>query len=135
MQVGLSKWVLQVWVYGSSFEAVVVCIATPDKEALMKWAADTSLEGSFEDICKRPEQVKTMIMEDITANGKACKLRSFELPKDVHFETEVNDLGQGFTVVNDCLTPTMKLRRPQLQKRYQKAIDAMYTSLKEQGKA
>jgi len=132
--VGLSKWVLQVWVYGSSFEAVVVCIATPDKEALMKWAADTSLEGSFEDICKRPE-VKTMIMEDITANGKACKLRSFELPKDVHFETEVNDLGQGFTVVNDCLTPTMKLRRPQLQKRYQKAIDAMYTSLKEQGKA
>ena len=34
---------------------------------------------------------------------------------------QVNDLGQGFTIVNDCLTPTMKLRRPQLQKRYQKA--------------
>ena len=34
---------------------------------------------------------------------------------------QVNELGQGFTVINDCLTPTMKLRRPQLQKRYQKA--------------
>ena len=132
--VGLSKWVLQVWVYGNSYENVVVCVVTPDKEAVMGWAKENGLEGSFAEVCARPE-VKQMISEDMTACGKASKLRGFEFPKDVHFETATNELGQGFTVDNDCLTPTMKLRRPQLQKRYQKHIDAMYAALKAAGKA
>jgi len=33
---------------------------------------------------------------------------------------QVNDLGQGFTIDEDLLTPTLKLRRPQLQLKYQK---------------
>ena len=57
-------------------------------------------------------------------------MRGFEIPKDVHFETEVNKLGQGFTVDNECLTPTFKPRRPQLTKRYQKALDDMYAKMK-----
>lgn len=34
-----------------------------------------------------------------------------------------------FSVENDLLTPTFKLKRPQLQKRYQADIDAMYAAL------
>ena len=30
---------------------------------------------------------------------------------------------------NDCLTPTFKLKRPQLLKKYQSEVDAMYVSL------
>ena len=33
---------------------------------------------------------------------------------------------QGFTVANDCLTPSFKLRRPQLLRKYSDKIDAMY---------
>lgn len=33
---------------------------------------------------------------------------------------------ESFSVDNDTMTPTFKLRRPQLQKRFQKQIDEMY---------
>jgi len=42
---------------------------------------------------------------------------------------QVNDLGQGFTIDEDLLTPTLKLRRPQLQLKYQKVIDALYKEI------
>jgi len=35
----------------------------------------------------------------------------------------------GFNVKNDCLTPTFKLKRPQLLARYQAGIDALYKAL------
>ncbi len=35
-----------------------------------------------------------------------------------------------FSVDNELLTPTFKLKRPQLQKKYQPEIDAMYAALK-----
>ena len=38
---------------------------------------------------------------------------------------------QGFTIENDCLTPTFKLKRPQLQKRYQAQINTMYQAIGE----
>jgi len=52
------------------------------------------------------------------------------MPKDIWLEGQVNALGQGFNIDNDCLTPTLKMRRPQLQKRYQSQIDAMYAGIK-----
>ena len=63
------------------------------------------------------------------AAGKAAKLKTFELPKAVHLEGKINELNQGFSIENDCLTPTFKLKRPQLLKRYQTEIDAMYITL------
>ena len=47
----------------------------------------------------------------------------------VVLEPEINDLNQGFSIDNDCLTPTFKLKRPQLLRRYQTQIDEMYISL------
>lgn len=39
------------------------------------------------------DDVKKMILDDMLASGKAQKLRSFELPKDITFETEVCGCG------------------------------------------
>mmetsp|Transcript_33854 Transcript_33854/g.80255 ORF Transcript_33854/g.80255 Transcript_33854/m.80255 type:complete len:794 (-) Transcript_33854:484-2865(-) len=128
--IGASKYAGQVWVYGNSFENYVVAIVVPDQDVMKKWAKDNGKAGvSMQELVKDPE-VKKMIMADLIATGKAAKLRGFELPKEIDFETTVNDLGQGFTVDQDTLTPTMKLRRPQLQRMYQKQIDVMYVKIK-----
>lgn len=59
------------------------------------------------------------------ATGKADKLKGFELVKGVHLEPAL------FSIEEDLLTPTFKFKRPQLQKKYQAVIDAMYVALKE----
>lgn len=58
-------------------------------------------------------------------HAKADKLKGFEVVKAVLLEPAL------FSIEDDLLTPTFKFKRPQLQKKYQKAIDAMYVALKE----
>ena len=66
------------------------------------------------------------MLSEVTAEATEARLRPFEVPKAVHVEGRVNALGQGFTVENDTMTPTFKLQRPQLLKRYAAQVDAMY---------
>ena len=129
--VGVSKWVGQVFVYGNSFETCVVAVVVPDMEVLSKWVKSNKGDKVSVAEAVKMEDVRKMILDDMIASGKQQKLRGFELPKDVTFETEVNELGQGFTVENELLTPSMKLKRPQLTKRYQKEFDAMYKKINE----
>jgi hypothetical protein len=37
---GKNEFVEQIWVYGSSFEAVLVAVVVPNKAPLMQWAKD-----------------------------------------------------------------------------------------------
>ena len=67
-----------------------------------------------------------MFLKEIQQLAKNEQVAGFKVPKDVIIENEVNDLNQGFSTENDCLTPTFKLRRPQLLQRYKDQIDAIY---------
>jgi long-chain acyl-CoA synthetase len=49
-----------------------------------------------------------------------AQIPGYEIIKAIHLEPE------PFTVDNDLLTPTLKLKRPQLLKRYGDVIDQMY---------
>lgn len=51
-----------------------------------------------------------------------AKLNSFEIVRNVHLETS------PFTAENGLLTPTFKLKRHELKKKYQPNIDEMYRS-------
>ena len=121
------KYVGQVFVYGASVETCCVAVVVPDRDMVM--GLPQAAGKSLAQVVALPE-VKRLILDDMTATAKTNGMRGFEIPKDVHFETEVNKLGQGFTVDNECLTPTFKPRRPQLTKRYQKALDDMYAKMK-----
>ena len=77
--------------------------------------------GKFEsrpcrELAKKPE-AKKFILDRMIEEGKAAKLKTFELPQAVHLEGTINELNQGFSIDNDCLTPTFKLKRPQLLKK------------------
>lgn len=53
-------------------------------------------------------------------------LQGFEQVRAIFIESPDN----MFSVENELLTPTFKLKRAPLQKRYQAEIDAMYAALK-----
>ena len=56
------------------------------------------------------------IAEDLARVGKECKLHGFEKVKDFYLSPEV------FSVENNILTPTFKLKRNDAKKAYQKKV-------------
>eukprot|EP00047_Mylnosiga_fluctuans_P017984 m.66010 g.66010 ORF g.66010 m.66010 type:complete len:695 (-) comp7368_c1_seq2:51-2135(-) len=125
---GKSKYISQIWVYGNSFQVCLVAVIVPNKDVIMEWAAANGVQGDFAAVCASPATAK-FLQDDITTLAKAAKLASFKVPKAVHVEADVNHLNQGFTVENDTLTPTFKLRRPQLLRRYQSQVDQLYAAI------
>jgi len=129
--VAKSKFVMQCWVYGNSFENSLVAVIVPDKDAVMglckrRGVAAADLSAACQDL-----SVQASILTDVRECCVAAGLRGYEHPKALYLETcDLTDLGQGFTVQNDCLTPSMKLRRPQLLRRYSTQVDAMYAQLR-----
>ena len=69
--------VAQAYVYGDSLKACLVGIVVPDEEVLMPWAKKKGVSGSFADLCKL-EDVKAMILSEMTQLGKDSGLYSFE---------------------------------------------------------
>ena len=65
------------------------------------------------------------MLDQLKVQAKADKLKGFEVVKKLLLDPE------PFSVENELLTPTFKYKRPQLQKKYQAEIDAMYKALNE----
>ncbi|CAI7781178.1 unnamed protein product [Closterium sp. NIES-54] len=148
-----------VWVYGNSFEAVLVAVVVPNQPALEAWAKGAGVEGDCAAHCNSPfEAVLVAVVVpnqpaleawakgagvegDYAALCQTPEAKSFILEKLV--ETGKKGQLKGFEMVKgvhldsvpfdadrDLLTPTFKKKRPQLLKYYQEPIDAMYAKLK-----
>ncbi|NXL72111.1 ACSL5 ligase, partial [Leptocoma aspasia] len=116
--------VAQVFVHGESLRSFLIGIVVPDAEMLPEFAAKLGLKGSFEELCKNPA-VKKAILDDMIRLGREAGLKSFEQVKDLYIHTEL------FSVENGLLTPTLKAKRGDLVKFFQKEIEALYSSTQE----
>lgn len=114
----------QVWVYGDSFRASLVAVVVPVEKTVKDWAKGQGIEGDFATVCK-DEKVKKYVMDSLNATGKAEGLKGFEMIKALLLETKL------FSVEDDLMTPTFKLKRPQLRTKYQPDIDVMYAGIKD----
>ncbi|KAK0706860.1 hypothetical protein B0T26DRAFT_680480 [Lasiosphaeria miniovina] len=84
-------------------------IAAEDHAALKVAANDSRVKTNF-----------LKLLEDI---GKSHKFNSFEKVKNVYFDIE------PFSMENELLTPTLKLKRPQTAKAFKNEIARMYEEL------
>ena len=117
-------FVEQIWVYGNSFESCLVAVVVPNEAKLMDWASKVKgIDGDFASICAKTE-TKEMMLSELTSTGRLAKLKGFEIIKALHVD------AVEFSVDNDLITPTFKLKRPQLLKYYKDTVDALYTELR-----
>lgn len=122
---GKAKLVGQIYVYGNSLQSTLVAVVVPDLPAADAWGTRHRLM-SLESIVSAPAFKKDVI-EQLEELRVEAKFKKYEKIVDVIFEiTGLNDLGQGFHVDNDLMTPSFKLRRPQLRDRYKDALDKLY---------
>lgn len=116
-QMKLSGFISQAMLYGDN-RTHNIAVIVPDLETAEKWAkqngvADTSPQA----LVKNADLIKK-IQEEIVAFGKDFK--SYERPQRVLLVTE------EFTPENDMLTPSLKLKRRNVIKNYEKEIEALY---------
>lgn len=112
------------FVYGDSLQSTVVGIIVPDKSALVKWASKQPelANKEYSDLIADPA-VKKHMLQSITSFGKVNDLKGFENIKAIHIEEH------EFSVDNDMLTPTFKLKRDIAKKHYRTQIDQMYAEI------
>ena len=117
----LSPYIAQSMVYGDSLKSCTVAIVIPDEAEIQKWQQDkgfSSVGAVLEDAA-----FKKAIQDDMARLASENKLSSLEKPKDIHLSAD------AFTIENDQLTPTFKLKRNNAKKAYQEQLDAMYAAL------
>ncbi|GFP85440.1 long chain acyl-coa synthetase 2 [Phtheirospermum japonicum] len=106
-----------VWVYGDSFESFLVAVVVPEKKALENWAANYQEKGDFQSLCSNAK-AKKYILDELNNTAKRHNLRGFEMLRAVHLEPVPFDIDR------DLITPTFKLKRPQLYKYYKSRVQA-----------
>ncbi|KAL5484653.1 hypothetical protein EMCRGX_G021184 [Ephydatia muelleri] len=110
------KFVAQVLIYGDSLKSCCIGVVAPNEEHLATWAKENGRNESFRELCA-DHGVKEMILKEMTEFGKKNGLSSLEQMKGIVLFPE------GFTVENELLTPTFKMKRPELKKRFMEDID------------
>ncbi|KDO34836.1 hypothetical protein SPRG_00897 [Saprolegnia parasitica CBS 223.65] len=114
-----SVYVNQPFVYGDSLHSVLVGIVVPEEAELKTLAASLGVAGSFEELCANAKVVDA-VQKDIVAVSKKGGLYGFETVRALSLHPE------PFTVENDLMTPTFKLKRNEVKKAFLKEIDALY---------
>lgn len=111
-----SPLVSQVVLFGDR-RPYLVCLVTLDEAALREWAAKENLAGEHAELVRRPE-VRRLVAREIEAVNR-------QLPR---YETvkRFDLLDHDFTV-GDQLTPTLKVRRKQVNARYRDLFERLYT--------
>ncbi|KAG0215433.1 hypothetical protein BGX28_010138 [Mortierella sp. GBA30] len=121
--------ILNIYVHGDSLESCLVAVSIPDPETFLPFAnaitgTQVALNDSegFTNLCKDP-RVNTAYLQQLERAGKAGGLRGFEFVKRLYLSPD------GFSVENGLLTPTMKVRRPQVHAYFASQIKAMYDDI------
>lgn len=114
-------FVSQIFVYGDSLQSCLVAVVVPDPEHVRVWAAGAGVDPAspLAHVCALPAFVAA-VQTAMNASAKEGQLKGFEMARAIRVVPE------AFSVENDLLTPTFKLKRNVAQRRYQGLIDDMY---------
>jgi long-chain acyl-CoA synthetase len=118
-EIARSPYIDQVILCGDN-RKYLTALVVPNRQALKRYGGQCGLGIAGYDDLLRHERVKALVGEEIEKATASCppheKVKAFVL------------LPEGFTVDNDLLTPTLKLRRARIEKRYAAEIAAMYAA-------
>jgi len=114
-----AKYIAQAYVHGDSLKSYLVGVMVPDEEILIPWCQQNGIPGSkLQDVIDN-EAVKKFVFEDATKFVRANGLKGFEVCKAITLVAEL------FSLQNDLLTPTFKLKRNIAKTYFKDHLDRM----------
>ncbi|EME47202.1 hypothetical protein DOTSEDRAFT_69225 [Dothistroma septosporum NZE10] len=131
---GNLPYLAQGYVHGDSSQANLVAIfgVQPDifagflEKVIGKKVDPTDLKAV--DAAAKETKVQKAVLRELGKVGKKAKFNSYENVRAVRLMLE------PFSIENELLTPTLKLKRPQTAKKYRQVIDEMYAEIEAESK-
>ncbi|KAL9111583.1 MAG: hypothetical protein Q9227_004071 [Pyrenula ochraceoflavens] len=114
------------FVHGDSSQTFLVAIFGVQPDVFAGWAGNilgTKIGPTDCEAIKKAassKAVREAVLKDINKAGRKKKFAGFEHVKNCYVYLE------PFSIDNDLLTPTLKLKRPPTVKKYRKELDALY---------
>nr|QKW93697.1 AMP-dependent synthetase/ligase [Vitiosangium cumulatum] len=120
----LSPFIVNAMLHGQN-KPFNVAIIVPDMESLRKWATEKGLDiSSIPELLKRPE-VQQLYREQIAEYTREAK--GYEKPQRFLL------ISEDFSVANDMLTASLKLKRRGVLKKYGEAVEELYREAEKSG--
>ena len=121
-----SKYINQIFIHGESLYSFAVALVFPELKECIKFLKENKKMGDIDyDKINLNDLSKNKIMEkeivkDCDIIGRKQDLKGFELPKKIRIITE------PFSLQNNLITPTLKLKGRNIQMKYKGLIKEMY---------
>ena len=117
------KYIEQVFVYGDSLQTYLVGILVPKAKDVIEFLKSKGIENVSKDNYKdyfEDEDLIKDILKEIDNYSRHNDIKGFEIIKKIYLSKE------PFSIDNNLLTTTLKLRRHIAKKHFIKQIDKMY---------
>jgi long-chain acyl-CoA synthetase len=117
------KYIEQIFVYGNSLKNYLVCIVHPKENDIINYLKNKGINDVDINNCKDyfdNKDLKDEIIKEMDSHGRKFGLKGFELPKKIYL------FKDKFSVENQIITPTMKIKRHIAKKIFENQINEMY---------
>ena len=117
------KYIEQIFIYGDSLQSHLVAILVPKSKDVIEFLKSKGIENvtkeNYKDYYEDPDLIKD-ILKEINDYSRKNDIKGFEIVKNVHLCKE------PFSVDNNLLTTTMKIRRHVAKKYFSKELEKLY---------
>lgn len=122
-----SPFVTQIFVHGDSLQSYLLAVVVPDPAQLA--AIGSRILGAragpedvkaLQELCQ-DQRVVDAVLKELTKEARKNALKGFEMVKRIHLSLD------PFTVEDNTLTPTLKLRRKDAFNKYKAELTALYS--------
>ncbi|POW14163.1 hypothetical protein PSTT_03226 [Puccinia striiformis] len=112
--------IAQIYLHGDSLKSYLVAVIVPDPVTFQEFANKVvGRKISPEEACLSA-QVRKAVLKDMDKTANNAKLLGFERIKNIYLTME------AFSVENELLTPTLKLKRPVAKVKYTAACEKLF---------
>ncbi|XP_018787785.1 PREDICTED: long-chain-fatty-acid--CoA ligase 4 isoform X2 [Bactrocera latifrons] len=109
-------------IYGDPTKQFTVALVVPNHKHLEELAERNSLKSKpFDELCTSPIMEKA-VLKELSEHARKCKLQKYEVPAVLTLCKEVWSPDMGL------VTAAFKLKRKEIQEKYQQDIKRMYAS-------
>ena len=117
------KYVEQIFIYGNSLKNYLICIVHPKFNDIIEFLKSKGINDVDNNNCINyfeDQDLKDAIIKEMDTFGRRNGLKGFELPKKIYL------FKDKFSVENQIITPTMKIRRHIAKKIFEEQINKLY---------